>query len=63
MREWAARHRSVIAGRQGPCRVAAQVLRRPALARAVVGVLARFPGVARPVVRYLNAPPARAARR
>ncbi len=63
MREWASRHRSVIAGRQGPCRVAAQVLRRPALARAVVGVLARFPGVARPVVRYLNAPPARAARR
>jgi flavin-dependent dehydrogenase len=55
-RAWTALHRQVVAGRQGTCRLAAQVLRRPRLARALIGLLGWLPGLALPVVNRLNAP-------
>jgi flavin-dependent dehydrogenase len=55
-REWARRHRRLVTRRQGACRLLAALLRRPALTAAVVAVLARLPGLAIPVIRYLDHP-------
>jgi flavin-dependent dehydrogenase len=52
---WARRHRRLLAGRQETCRLVAEGLRHPRLARVVVGVLGRVPALAAPVVRRLNA--------
>jgi menaquinone-9 beta-reductase len=52
--QWAARYRQVVASRQGVCRAAAAVLRRPWLIWAVVGLLRFVPSLAAPVVRRLN---------
>ncbi len=46
--EWASRYASLVARRQGLCRLAAQALRRPSLVRMLVAVLAHAPGLARP---------------
>lgn len=54
--EWASLYRRAVARRQRLCRVAAGVLRHPMLTRLLIGVLSRVPGLARPVVRRLNAP-------
>jgi flavin-dependent dehydrogenase len=56
-RTWAALHRRVVGGRQGTCRAAAQVLRHPRLARVAIHLLGRWPGLAGPVLRRLNAAP------
>jgi flavin-dependent dehydrogenase len=48
-RAWAARYRRAVAARQGFCRAAAFVLRRPWLTRAVVGLLRWAPWLARPL--------------
>jgi flavin-dependent dehydrogenase len=55
--EWERRHRRLVADRQGVCRAAAAVLRRPALAAAAVAALAWMPWLAGPVIRRLNAAP------
>ncbi|HEV3261958.1 MAG TPA: FAD-dependent monooxygenase [Gemmataceae bacterium] len=52
--EWSLLYRQTVARRQVACRVVAGVLRRPVLTRTVVAVLARAPGLAVPLVRYLN---------
>jgi flavin-dependent dehydrogenase len=57
-RTWTALYRRAVAVRQGTCRLVAQVLRHPALTRAAIRLLARFPGLAAPVVGRLNAVPA-----
>jgi menaquinone-9 beta-reductase len=54
--EWAAAYRRTITRRQGVCRLAAAVLRRPWLTRAAVALLRLAPALAAPVVRWLNAP-------
>ncbi len=53
---WTALHRRAVAGRQRTCRVVAEVLRHPRLARVAIHLLGRLPGLAGPVVRHLNAP-------
>jgi flavin-dependent dehydrogenase len=55
-REWAATYRRVPGRRQFVCRMAAAVLRRPWLARALIGVLSHAPSLAAPVLRGLDAP-------
>jgi flavin-dependent dehydrogenase len=54
-REWATVHGRVIAGRQGTCRVTARVLRHPRLFGPIIRLLGRWPGLAAPVMRRLNA--------
>jgi flavin-dependent dehydrogenase len=54
MREWTACHAQLVGQRQLVSRAAATVLRYPRLARILIGVLARMPVIATPVVRYLN---------
>jgi flavin-dependent dehydrogenase len=54
-RTWATLHRNAIGGRQATCRVVARVLRHPHLAGVAIRLLGRFPGLAGPVVRRLNA--------
>jgi flavin-dependent dehydrogenase len=62
-RRWSLIHRRLVARRHRVCRGVASALRRPGLMRLVVSLLDRFPGLASPLVRYLNAPgPARAGR-
>jgi flavin-dependent dehydrogenase len=56
-RSWAALHRRVVGGRQGTCRAVARVLRHPRLARVAIQMLGRWPGLASPVLRRLNAAP------
>jgi flavin-dependent dehydrogenase len=51
--EWSRLYARVI-GRRVVCRATAAVLRRPALTRAVIRMLSRVPGLARPVVRSLG---------
>jgi flavin-dependent dehydrogenase len=51
---WAARHRQVVTRRQGVCRAAAEVLRRPVLTAATLLLLRMAPWLARPVVWRLN---------
>lgn len=55
-REWAAAHRRIVSRRQSVCRVAARLLRSPALCRWVVRGLALLPALAAPVVKLLNHP-------
>jgi flavin-dependent dehydrogenase len=55
-REWASTYRRVVSRRQFTCRVAAAVLRRPWLARGLIGLLSHAPVLAVPVVRGLNVP-------
>jgi flavin-dependent dehydrogenase len=50
-RRWTAVYASLIARRQRFCRVAAQVLRHPALVRLVIMLLAHMPGLANPFLR------------
>jgi flavin-dependent dehydrogenase len=52
---WTALYRRVVTQRQGICRTAAAVLRRPWLTKGVVALLQLAPGLAAPVVRRLNA--------
>jgi flavin-dependent dehydrogenase len=54
MQRWAARHRRLVGRRQRTCQLLAWLLRRPALTRALLGTLARWPGLAAPVVHRLN---------
>jgi flavin-dependent dehydrogenase len=51
---WADRYHRTVTRRQSVCRITAATLRHPHLARAVIRVLASFPGLARPFVRHLN---------
>jgi flavin-dependent dehydrogenase len=55
LREWQALHRRLVRNREGACRLAAFLLRRPALVAGVVRVLRWLPWLAWPVVRSLNA--------
>jgi flavin-dependent dehydrogenase len=55
-RAWEAAYRRAVPRRQLTCRASAAVLRRPRLARALIGLLSLAPGVAAPVVRGLDAP-------
>jgi menaquinone-9 beta-reductase len=54
--EWTHTYRRVVQRRQRICRVAASVLRRPWLTRAVIAILAHAPRLARPIVCQLNTP-------
>lgn len=51
---WARLHYDTVVSRQRLCRTAAFILRRPALTRAVIELLAWAPWAARPVVRRLQ---------
>jgi flavin-dependent dehydrogenase len=51
--QWTTLYSSLVTRRQHGCRLAAQVLRRPALVRLVIAVLAHAPGLATPFLRYL----------
>jgi flavin-dependent dehydrogenase len=53
---WAGAYRRVVTRRQLACRAAAAVLRRPTLIRVAVRLLALAPGLAAPVVSFLNRP-------
>ena len=55
--EWSAVHRRAVAGRQAVCRAAAFVLRRPGAAGLITALLARWPGLAGPVLRRLGRGP------
>ena len=52
--QWAQLHRRIVGQRQGVCRAAAAVLRRPWLTRLAVRVLAQVPALAGPVIRSLD---------
>jgi flavin-dependent dehydrogenase len=52
--QWADLHRRIVGRRQGVCRAAAAVLRRPWLTRLVVRLLGHAPALAGPVIRRLN---------
>jgi flavin-dependent dehydrogenase len=52
--QWTALYASLVTQRQQMCRLAAQVLRYPALVRMVIAVLARAPGLAKPVLHHLD---------
>lgn len=54
--EWQRVHSRLIRSRQGVCRVAARVLRSPALTGLAVLALTRFPNLSRPVLAALNRP-------
>jgi len=54
IRKWAKRYRQTILRRQWVSRTAAKVLREPMLVRMTVGAMNHFPGIAAPIVRYLN---------
>jgi hypothetical protein len=60
-RAWERRHRLLVRRRQLPCRLAGTLLGHPALVRAAITLLAYLPGLAAPVVAFLNAPPRRGA--
>lgn len=51
---WSARYHHAIARRQGLCRAASEILRRPLLTAAALVLLGRMPWLAAPVVRRLN---------
>jgi flavin-dependent dehydrogenase len=53
---WEVRHRQIVGRRQGICRAAAAVLRRPWLARGLIRLLAVAPALAAPVVAALDRP-------
>ncbi|MFW6060898.1 MAG: NAD(P)/FAD-dependent oxidoreductase, partial [Phycisphaeraceae bacterium] len=54
-RAWARRYRRIVARRQARCRVIAALLRRPGVVRVGVGLAARWPAMARPVVEAVSA--------
>jgi flavin-dependent dehydrogenase len=54
--EWEQVYHRTIARRQHTCRAVTRLLRSPWLARVLIRVLARMPGLAAPLVRRLNAP-------
>jgi flavin-dependent dehydrogenase len=54
VRRWSMLHRHTVARRQRACHVVAALLRRPGLTRLLVGVLAYWPVLAAPLIRYLN---------
>jgi 2-polyprenyl-6-methoxyphenol hydroxylase-like FAD-dependent oxidoreductase len=54
--KWKRTYDTRIGRRQRLCRLAAWALRRPVLVGTIVGLLARAPGLALPVVARLNAP-------
>ena len=54
-RAWAAKHRQLTGRRMRLCRTISYSLRHPTLAGLAVRLLARYPGLARPIVRSLNA--------
>lgn len=53
-RRWSAHYRRAILKRQWVCRAAASVLRHPRLMRWTVAALTYAPGLAAPVIRYIN---------
>ncbi len=53
---WTRCHRALVRRRQWGCRVVAGVLRRPRLARTLIGMCGRAPGLALPLVRRLTQP-------
>jgi flavin-dependent dehydrogenase len=53
-RQWGVLHSEIVGHSQQFCRVVAQVLRHPALARALIVMLGQLPGLATPFVRRLN---------
>jgi flavin-dependent dehydrogenase len=55
-KQWTVCYAQTIARRQGACRLVAGVLRRPWLTRGIIGVLAHAPGLASPLIGYLNRP-------
>ena len=55
-RSWTRRHHTLIRRRQWGCRVVAGILRRPWLAKTLIGMCGRTPGLARPLVRHLTQP-------
>jgi flavin-dependent dehydrogenase len=54
--EWTRLHRASVQRRQVLCRAMAWLLRRPLLVETAIRLLHRFPWLADPVVRRLNAP-------
>ena len=54
---WEQVYRDIITKRQVLCRLISMGLRKPALVRTATAALAAAPGLARPVVHRLNAPP------
>jgi flavin-dependent dehydrogenase len=57
-RSWTRRYRAIVRRRQRGCRMVAGILRRPRLARTMIGMCGRVPGLARPLVRHLTQPTA-----
>lgn len=55
-RRWEVRYNRLVGGRQYVCRAAARFLRSPGLVRTAFQALKRWPGLASPVLGYLNAP-------
>jgi 2-polyprenyl-6-methoxyphenol hydroxylase-like FAD-dependent oxidoreductase len=51
---WSAKYQHAVSRRQGVCRAASEILRRPLLTTAALVVLERLPWLAGPVVRRLN---------
>src|SRR5262249_23451152 len=62
-KEWEAVHQGQIVRRQQLSRAVATILRHPHITRATVALLGRVPALAAPVLRRLNAPLQRGARR
>lgn len=54
--EWSTVHRSTVSRRQLTCRALACVLRRPILVQLLIALLARWPGLAGPVIRRFHQP-------
>ena len=54
-REWGARHRQIVTGRQRMCRLVARILRHPRLAHCAIQLLGWWPRLAAPFVHRLNA--------
>jgi menaquinone-9 beta-reductase len=54
IQDWSNVHQRQIARQQWPCRMLAQVLRRPMLSWGLVNGLRIFPGLAQPVLRHLS---------
>jgi flavin-dependent dehydrogenase len=52
---WTATHRRLIRNRQRACRAITWGLRHPDFFRSCVAILSRWPGLATPLVRHLNA--------
>jgi flavin-dependent dehydrogenase len=53
---WTATHRRLIRNRQRTCRAVTWGLRHPGLFRGCLALLSRWPGLATPLIRHLNAP-------